>query len=342
MLGRLFPVFCPCSVCRLSLLSGFPAKGGGGKSSLFVCEVCLKCFRSRQVLESHFARWHQPVGEAPQPRKYACTFCPYTTNIRTNVVTHERTHTGEKPYVCSVCQRAFTQMCSLLAHQAIHNRQQSYRCGECGLACASRSSLAQHRRWQHPSSSSKDRGRGRRGGGGGQLADEEEGPGAAEGGGGDDGQLQREEQQPDEQPSGRPCGRTTHSQHQSASGQQQGGETPHAPPQGAPAHPRDGATPGGAITIDPEDDEGVPDTSGWHQEQEGMPYPRLQTEEPFHFLEGMPYTLPPAQAAPSRPPQNGNDPLHFGALGGHPYWGVEEDPRFVGQRKREDARGQDQ
>ncbi|XP_077529923.1 uncharacterized protein LOC144142354 isoform X4 [Haemaphysalis longicornis] len=128
------------------------------------------------------------------------------TGPGTNVVTHERTHTGEKPYACGVCCRAFSQMSSLLAHQAIHNRQGSYECAECGHACASRSSLAQHRRRRHPHSS-------------------------ARGQGGDGGQQLRAGETPSERAPSRPRQRTAPSRR----GQNGAGETPHMPPvQGTP------------------------------------------------------------------------------------------------------------
>lgn len=190
-----------------------PGAGASPAGGLFVCEVCLQCFPSRQLLEGHSAAAHWPhpgagQGEqGPQQRKYACSFCPYTTNVRTNVVTHERTHTGEKPYACGVCCRAFSQMSSLLAHQAIHNRQGSYECAECGHACASRSSLAQHRRRRHPHSS-------------------------ARGQGGDGGQQLRAGGTPSERAPSRPRQRTTPSRQ----GQNGAGETPPGPQhdEGAP------------------------------------------------------------------------------------------------------------
>lgn len=246
-----------------------------------MCEVCLQCFASQQLLEGHSAAAHWPhpgggqgeQGPQQQQRKYACSFCPYTTNVRTNVVTHERTHTGEKPYACGVCCRAFSQMSSLRAHQGIHSRQGSYQCAECGHACASRSSLAQHRRRRHPRSSS---------------ARGEEGAGGTA----------------SEQAPNRPRAPTARSRR----GQNGAGATAHMPPaQGTPpGQQHDEVAPREALTVKLPGDKVVPSMSG----------PRLSLGEappqsPQHFLDEVPYMLPYPPAAPGHP-------LHFGAFGG---WG---------------------
>ncbi len=55
-------------------------------------------------------------------KKYACTYCPFSTNRKSNIERHLRTHTGEKPFPCAVCGFRFGQRSHLNVH--MRNRHQ--------------------------------------------------------------------------------------------------------------------------------------------------------------------------------------------------------------------------
>ncbi|XP_040829407.1 zinc finger protein 200-like isoform X1 [Ochotona curzoniae] len=90
----------------------------------YTCPLCGRQFNESSYLISH-RRTH--TGEKP----YDCSHCGKSFNHKTNLNKHERIHTGEKPYSCSQCGKNFRQNSHRSRHEGIHIREKILKCPEC-------------------------------------------------------------------------------------------------------------------------------------------------------------------------------------------------------------------
>ncbi|XP_028155850.1 gastrula zinc finger protein XlCGF8.2DB-like [Ostrinia furnacalis] len=118
----------------------------------FICQYCSKVFTRKFNFKLHLkrhlgekdwpcttcgvrllTRWLAQRHCAPKPRR-SCPVpgCGKTFTTNTNLTTHMRVHSGERPHVCTECGKSFTSKNTLNDHFRIHTGAKPYICPVCG------------------------------------------------------------------------------------------------------------------------------------------------------------------------------------------------------------------
>ncbi|KAJ9577987.1 hypothetical protein L9F63_025154 [Diploptera punctata] len=82
------------------------------------------------------------TGQKP----YKCDKCDYSATQHGHLITHLRIHTGQKPYKCDKCDYSATVHSNLIRHLRIHTGQKPYKCDKCDYSATHHSNLIRHLR----------------------------------------------------------------------------------------------------------------------------------------------------------------------------------------------------
>ncbi|XP_017112416.1 zinc finger protein 425 [Drosophila elegans] len=138
----------PCGECEKKFTRNFQLKlhmiavHGMGEMR-YQCEDCGKNFASRHSLRYHVKSVHSTE------RPFGCQHCERRFVLRTQLLSHLRTHTGEaKPRIfeCQRCSKSWPTKSDLRTHMRSHNpnMERPFKCDTCSKAFFTRGHLNSH------------------------------------------------------------------------------------------------------------------------------------------------------------------------------------------------------
>lgn len=116
---------------------------GVDRGSPFRCNFCEASFGNRSDWSKHERQFHKQKS----PQIWPCRYCNLIAKTRTEILNHERTHTGGKIFLCNVCHKSFSRRWNLIRHYRCHAKK--HPCRFCGETFDTISLKENHEQTQH-------------------------------------------------------------------------------------------------------------------------------------------------------------------------------------------------
>ncbi|KAK5646470.1 hypothetical protein RI129_004934 [Pyrocoelia pectoralis] len=109
---------CKCHICE----KNFGCKGQLTRHlkthtgiRTHACQVCGKSYMESGSLRQHFLSKH-----SDRKKPYDCPECNQGFDLRSTLIRHIRTHTGEKPFGCEICSKFYPSKSYLNKHKKVY------------------------------------------------------------------------------------------------------------------------------------------------------------------------------------------------------------------------------
>ena len=108
-------------------------------SGEYCCNSCSYKSKIKSNALSHL-RTHSGI------KPFRCMICQYSCSDRSALKRHERVHTGERPNKCELCNSSFTRLSFLRLHMRTHTGEKPFKCEICESRFTQKGALKTHMR----------------------------------------------------------------------------------------------------------------------------------------------------------------------------------------------------